>query len=235
MYRTSLATKLKLFSRFVRKFSFVCVSENQENLIVDVGKGKEVFPLVWLRDNCRCPSCFHKSSTSRIINWVDFNVSPKATSVQTTSDGNIVLQWNDKHISTFSLDWLKKRSFKEDAQQLYLHDNYRPTKVPWSCETFESIKKTYEYEDLLKSDEVLYNWLFDYARYGIVFINNVPDEKHAAAKLCKRIGVIKSTHYEEEFKIKHIPGTSNVAYLSDALQLHTDLPYYDYVPGVFCK
>uniref|UniRef100_A0A1Y1LG79 Gamma-butyrobetaine hydroxylase-like N-terminal domain-containing protein n=1 Tax=Photinus pyralis TaxID=7054 RepID=A0A1Y1LG79_PHOPY len=82
MYRTSLATKLKLFSRFVRKFSFVCVSENQENLIVDVGKGKEVFPLVWLRDNCRCPSCFHKSSTSRIINWVDFNVSPKATSVQ---------------------------------------------------------------------------------------------------------------------------------------------------------
>lgn len=38
--------------------------------------------------------------------------------------------------------------------------------------------------------------------------------------------------YSEDYYIKNKPGTQNVAYLSSALQLHTDLPYYDYTPGV---
>jgi gamma-butyrobetaine dioxygenase len=32
--------------------------------------------------------------------------------------------------------------------------------------------------------------------------------------------------------VKHQPGTSNLAYTSGNLQMHTDLPYYDYKPGV---
>ncbi|KAF2889106.1 hypothetical protein ILUMI_17067, partial [Ignelater luminosus] len=35
----------------------------------------------------------------------------------------------------------------------------------------------------------------------------------------------------EEFHVVAKPGTSNVAYLSSLLQLHTDLPYYEYQPG----
>ena len=38
--------------------------------------------------------------------------------------------------------------------------------------------------------------------------------------------------YREEFSVKAKPGTTNVAYLSANLQLHTDLPYYNYKPGV---
>lgn len=38
--------------------------------------------------------------------------------------------------------------------------------------------------------------------------------------------------YRELFSVKAKPGTSNVAYLSGPLQLHTDLPYYEYKPGV---
>ena len=36
----------------------------------------------------------------------------------------------------------------------------------------------------------------------------------------------------ETFEVIAKPGTSNVAYLSGPLQLHTDLPYYEYKPGV---
>lgn len=32
--------------------------------------------------------------------------------------------------------------------------------------------------------------------------------------------------------LSSFPGTSNVAYLSSKLQLHTDLPYYEYKPGI---
>lgn len=31
------------------------------------------FPLIWLRDNCQCPECFHADSQSRVIkNWENF-------------------------------------------------------------------------------------------------------------------------------------------------------------------
>jgi gamma-butyrobetaine dioxygenase len=36
----------------------------------------------------------------------------------------------------------------------------------------------------------------------------------------------------EEYMVKHQPGTSNLAYTSGNLQIHTDLPYYNYKPGV---
>lgn len=41
----------------------------------------------------------------------------------------------------------------------------------------------------------------------------------------------KTLYFSEEFVVAAKPGTSNVAYLSTPLQLHTDLPYYEYMPG----
>jgi hypothetical protein len=38
--------------------------------------------------------------------------------------------------------------------------------------------------------------------------------------------------HREEFMVKHQPGTSNMAYTSGNLQMHTDLPYYHHKPGV---
>jgi hypothetical protein len=32
--------------------------------------------------------------------------------------------------------------------------------------------------------------------------------------------------------VKHQPGTTNAAYTSETLQMHTDLPYYHHKPGV---
>lgn len=230
--RQQIAARLKQFGQLIRKCSYAYVSENQENLIVDLGKQKEVFPLVWLRDNCKCPSCFHENSTSRIINWSDFNVSPKVESVQTTTNMNLILQWDDNHVSRFSIDWLKERSFGEEAQKKYLAEVYRPTRITWSDDTFESVKKTYEYEDIMKNDSILYKWLFDLAQYGMVFIKNTPIDKRTAVRVAERVAFVRKTHYGEEFEIKNNPGTTNVAYLSGMLQLHSDLPYYEYMPGI---
>ena len=36
----------------------------------------------------------------------------------------------------------------------------------------------------------------------------------------------------EEFIVQSKPGAKNFAYLSDPLPLHTDLPYYEYKPGI---
>lgn len=66
---------------------------------------------------------------------------------------------------------------------------------------------------------------------GIALIKNTPQTEQEARKIVNRVGFIKKTHYGEEFIVKAKEGTSNVAYLSAPLQLHTDLPYYEYKPG----
>lgn len=41
------------------------------------------FPLVWLRDNCLCESCYNPTTFTRIIDWDNFNtdVSTKKAKV----------------------------------------------------------------------------------------------------------------------------------------------------------
>ena len=62
-------------------------------------------------------------------------------------------------------------------------------------------------------------------------IKNTPATEEECRKLANRVGFIRKTHYGEEFIVKAKEGTTNVAYLSTTLQMHTDLPYYDYKPG----
>lgn len=57
-------------------------------------------------------------------------------------------------------------------------------------------------------------------------------EDTACRRLADRVGFIKRTHYGEEFVVSIKDGASNVAYLSAPLQMHTDMPYYEYKPGV---
>lgn len=63
-------------------------------------------------------------------------------------------------------------------------------------------------------------------------INEAPLSGNECRQIADLVGFIKKTHYGEEFIVRAKEGTSNVAYLSTPLQIHTDLPYYEYKPGV---
>lgn len=63
-------------------------------------------------------------------------------------------------------------------------------------------------------------------------ITDAPSTEFEARRLADRIRFIRRTHYGEEFIVRAKDQTSNVAYLSTPLQMHTDLPYYEYKPGV---
>lgn len=78
----------------------------------------------------------------------------------------------------------------------------------------------------------LKDWLECLTDYGVAIIKDAPKTEIECRKIANRVGFIKKTHYGEEFIVAAKEGTSNVAYLSTPLQLHTDLPYYDYKPGV---
>lgn len=206
----------------------------ERNLVVELTTGgQHEFPLVWLRDNCQCSDCFHPGSYSRILNWERFDVGGIALrECSVTEDGSgVEIVWSDGHRSRFDSTWLEERIFSEHNRRQYLNEWYRPKPSLWRKKDFEQILGRFEFADVINSDAALQGWIEALIRYGVVMIKNAPLTELECRKLAERIGFIRKTHYGEEFIVKSKEGTSNVAYLSTPLQMHTDLPYYDYKPG----
>ncbi|XP_014364955.2 gamma-butyrobetaine dioxygenase [Papilio machaon] len=189
------------------------------------------FPHVWLRDNCQCQQCFHPSAKSRILDWSKFNLNTKPTQVH-KDENSVRVTWDDGHTSQYRLDWLKFRSFTKKNQQQYDKELYKPPKVTWKGDDFQKICTTNDYNEIVSSDKALFKWLNDLSTYGVSLIQNTPNDETAIESIIKRVGFPKQTHYGVKFIVQNVANTSNVAYLSSNLQMHTDLPYYGYCPGV---
>lgn len=143
------------------------------------------------------------------------------------------ITWNDNntHESEYDFEWLKARNFGDEARDDYLKKFYRPEKKLW-CKSDIIEFEHFDYREIIESDLALYNWLRCMSINGIAIIKNTPQEEKSTRNIADRVGFIRKTHYGEEFEVKAKDDTANVAYLSDNLQMHTDLPYYDYVPGI---
>ncbi|XP_053618114.1 gamma-butyrobetaine dioxygenase-like [Plodia interpunctella] len=188
------------------------------------------FPYVWLRDNCQCDQCFHKSAKSRILDWSKFNINVKPKEVVETSD-SMKVEWTDGHISQYGMNWLKYRNFSPEHQQQYKQAIFKPGKITWNGHQFEEICSRHDYNEVLHSDKALHDWLHKLAQYGVALIKNTPNSETAIDAVVDRVGFTKRTHYGIKFIVQNVENTSNVAYLSSNLQMHTDLPYYEYCPG----
>jgi gamma-butyrobetaine dioxygenase len=101
----------------------------------------------------------------------------------------------------------------------------------WGKKDFPKVLKNFDFHKILETDRELRDWLETLAIYGIAMIKNTPLTIDETRKIADRVGFIRKTHYGEEFVVQNKEGTSNVAYLSQNLQMHTDLPYYEYKPG----
>lgn len=149
-------------------------------------------------------------------------------------DMQLKVTWsdNDDHTSVFDYEWLKVRSFSRENREQYLKTFYRPEKRLWSKNDFTDSLEYFDFTKVIASDLELHDWLNCLAMNGVAIIKNTPRTEAEARKIADRVGFIRRTHYGEEFMVKAKEGTSNVAYLSAPLQMHTDLPYYHFAPGV---
>ncbi|XP_013188020.2 gamma-butyrobetaine dioxygenase [Amyelois transitella] len=206
-------------------------SHNNENFLnVKINGDQLKFPFVWLRDNCQCDNCFHQTAKSRILDWSRFETDIKPKYVEENAD-SVKVEWSDAHVSRYKLNWLKFRSFTDKNQQRYKEEIYQPTKITWKGDQFDDICSRHDYTEILQSDKALHEYLHKLSVYGVALIQNAPNSETAIDAVVARIGFTKQTHYGVKFIVQHVVNTSNVAYLSSNLQMHTDLPYYEYCPG----
>lgn len=86
-----------------------------ECLVITWNDGKvDEFPYLYLRENCRCPTCYtdeRKSRTMYSPKEIDVNVTADST-IWNTDDDNLVISWGDGHCSQYSAEWLKYTSLK---------------------------------------------------------------------------------------------------------------------------
>nr|XP_016925230.1 gamma-butyrobetaine dioxygenase [Drosophila suzukii] len=224
------AGQLKTFSR---QISARIVNETNIEVLEESDRKPLTFPGVWLRDNCLCEDCFHGSSKSRKLDWDNFDtrIRPEALEANEVTK-ELKVKWSDSHESSFSLHWLKERSFQEERQKEYLREFYRPATKHWSGAEFQEIAQHFIYEEVMSQDSVLMQWLQALAVYGVALLRNAPLDEGVVRRLAERVGFIRRTTYGEEFVVQAKPGAQNFAYLSLPLPLHTDLPYYEYKPSV---
>jgi len=188
------------------------------------------WPCAWLRDNCRCDDCFLGTSGQRLL--IGQLLDPNVTSLNTqVTDGNLNIEWSDGHRSSYCPTFLYERRFTESNRAALvapekIHD------VFWNTERMMGRLPTDTFHNLLTDDEALYAWIRHLEGTGIFLITETPTEKGMIEKLANKVAFLRTTNYGRDFNVHAKVNSSNAAYTSRTLGLHTDLPFYMYCPGM---
>lgn len=192
------------------------------------------FPELWLRDNCQCSCCYMQQTRSRLPHgWNYLDTSVRVQHLSWSEQEEILhITWSDLHQSEYSLAWLQQRDFSPANRARYLRDFYRPQPQHWAGVQYEQIRREFNYGELLQSNELLLQWLHHLAVYGLALVKQAPLGADVLRRLCNRVGFMRRTTYGDEWSVRAQPGASNYAYLAAPLPLHTDMPYFEYKPGL---
>ncbi|XP_070565535.1 gamma-butyrobetaine dioxygenase-like isoform X2 [Ptychodera flava] len=204
------------------KGSKICDSSKMVLLDWDDGTVSR-YPFVWLRDNCRCPACWHQDAEGRIALIEDLNVDIEPASVTVSDDGaKVDILWPDNHLSPFKASLLKDVTFKDELPKRNIR--------MWGSELLDEMP-TFQFDDVMTKDTNLLHYLEELRDTGITLMKGVPAETGHVAKLAERISHMKLTSYGYTHTVKSKVGTNSLAFTGLKLGLHTDLPHYHYTPS----
>jgi len=221
---------LKQDVKFSAQPAVAKLDSEKKRLVVDNMKGttKEEYPWVWLRDNCQCSKCYEPGSNCRIVNLTEWDLNMKPKKVEAKED-TIEVLWEDEHRSVFDHKWLLERSFSKDSRRNY-RSFLNTTQKLWGREIMDAVP-TADFKAIMEDDKSLLDWLMDLDRLGFVLVKNVPIEEGPVPELQKRIAFEKLTHYGPGYSVVVRPDPVNISHTANRIFFHTDLTYYDYMPG----
>lgn len=189
------------------------------------------YPYIWMRDNCQCSECFHQSSKGRMILLDELKLSVSPTSVTVNKAGNeVMVDWSDGHKGLYPSDWLQQRSFREEKRN-QRQQSTRFQRTYWNSEIAKKLPEC-SFSEILKDDDALLKFLQQVEELGLVIIHEAPTRRGEIETLSDRVGYLRRTHYGRTFSVKEKIDANNLAYTSGSLNMHVDLPFLDYKPGV---
>ncbi|KAH6909086.1 mitochondrial protein [Coprinopsis sp. MPI-PUGE-AT-0042] len=179
------------------------------------------FHNIWLRDHCRCSQCFHSITKQRLQNTFEIPKDIAPRRVDTKVEG-IQISWNtgDNHVSFYPWAWLRENSYDPPLRERV------EDKVPWASADVKQSPPTVAYEEVMRGDRGLFDWLSNVDRFGFSFVSGVPVNPEATEELCERIGFIRETQYGKFWDFTSDLAKGDTAYTTLALGAHTDNTYF---------
>ncbi|CAA9957628.1 Gamma-butyrobetaine dioxygenase [Pyrenophora teres f. maculata] len=202
------------------------------SISVNIDGDSKVFDTAFLRDSCTCTKCVDPHSKNKLFQTSDIpeSLEGSATAIWDEEKGDAIeLEWSTdvkgygpEHRTRHSIDWLRRACSTEiELRGGSRHDD----RVFWDHDKIAENNKWLDYNSYMTDDATLFDALAHLNRYGLLFINNVPDSEESVVSLASRIGTLKDTFYGRTWDVRSKPKAENIAYTPDYLGLHMDLLY----------
>jgi gamma-butyrobetaine dioxygenase len=183
------------------------------------------FPAIWLRDNCRCPTCRDDRSGQKLFNITDISPDVAVERVEQTRDTVVVWFAPDGHRSEFDAGWLEAQRGPADGDGRTEAD-----KQLWAAPDLAGKFPAAEWQDYLADETERLRVLRAVQRVGFALIHNAPIAEGTVLRVAETFGHVRATNYGDLFDVRVEADASNLAFTGLAISPHTDNPYRDPVP-----
>lgn len=188
-------------SHHLSKFLMSNIKESPAKKMVSItwkDNKTDVFPYIYLRDNCQCPECFFKDSNQRLVDVVrDVDINVKPTKVELSEDKtNLSITWPDGHVTMLDADFLFKKRLPSEVElkgRVYTDVTTRKVEL-WGSEFKKHIPRM-KFHDILNNETVEFEFLDSLYRYGLALVTDMPIEEGQVEKLGDHIGYLRMTAY----------------------------------------
>ena len=228
--------------------------EKERSLILTFEDGlASEFHYVWLRDNCRCPRCRSPQTFERVSFTGDIPLDISPQEARLSSRGGLEIVWNnDGMASNYPGEWLRAHTYAPGAPDGEAACGETPRTL-WGGDLNGHIP-TFSYDEIMGSDEGLLAWIEALAEYGLALTRGVPTDPRPdldppGETSPVRLAVRAACGEVERFA-NHVAcvrqdafdsGTADMKVDPDGyaqaltpipLPLHTDVPCFNWPPGV---
>lgn len=180
------------------------------------------FHAIWLRDNAQGPDYRHPQNDQRLFDLTDLPATVTIAGAE-SDDGFVTVRFQPEDISVrYSAAFLFQ----------YAYDPPSETQQPvWDATLGRDIVR-HAYDRVVADTSARLHWIEDAVDRGISLLTGVPCEPGHVLKTAEIFGFVRETNYGRLFEVRSEPKPVNLAYTPVGLNVHTDNPYRDPVPGL---
>jgi gamma-butyrobetaine dioxygenase len=186
-----------------------------------------VFPPLWLRDNCPCEQCRNVSNHQKLFQLLDLPDNVEILRIDERGDEIEITFLPDHHRSVFSRPWLLEQSVRNLD-----HGRSEDSKQLWRASELDLVSLKTTWAKYLEDDHERLRVLRGVERLGFALIDETPATHGTVLDVAATFGYVRETNYGALFDVRVEPDPSNLAFTGLAITPHTDNPYRDPVPTI---
>lgn len=182
------------------------------------------FHAIWLRDNARGADARHQDNDQRLFDITELPEDLGLEAVTSDDQSLTVTFAADGYRAEFPQSWLRD----------YAYDLSAPggnTRTLWGADIAGDLPMSH-YEAVIQDDQARRLWLSQVDDFGFSILSGVPREEGMVCKVAEIFGFVRETNYGRLFEVRAEEKPVNLAYTGLGLNVHTDNPYRDPVPGL---